>query len=147
MPTIISVRRKHAEFAMKVCALLLMTAMGRGLPGSLAPLGFPPAPLSKIPCVVMVPSNICIPNHHHALSHNNFSFVFPFERRCGTYYVVTHGLLVDVFSLWINVAPLVSRVKGAAYVMVKSLDEEAKIILDAIEDGVVMYLEVKQDKA
>ena len=35
---------------------------------------------------------------------------------------------------------LVSRVKGATYVAVKSLDEGVDIILDAIDDGVVVYL-------
>ncbi|KAF8120428.1 hypothetical protein EV363DRAFT_1394669 [Boletus edulis] len=86
--------------------------------------------------------NVVVPSNHGVSRYNGFVYVQPDEEQCeGPFYIVTRGRLVGIISHWINTAPLVLHVTGAVYAKVGSVDAGYKLLLNAIDDNAVLYLE------
>ncbi|KAF8449522.1 hypothetical protein L210DRAFT_3641115 [Boletus edulis BED1] len=86
--------------------------------------------------------NVTVPGGHEVGQYNGFVYVQPSEETEaeGPFYLITHGKLVGVFAHWVNVAPLVIGVKHATYEKVASSDQGCRLLINAIDDNIVLYI-------
>ncbi|KIK72149.1 hypothetical protein PAXRUDRAFT_181250, partial [Paxillus rubicundulus Ve08.2h10] len=81
-----------------------------------------------------------VPSGHDVSTYNGIMSIQPSDAWQGPFYMVTRGRLIGIFACWFNAGPQVMGVCRSNCQKVDSVEMGRRLMLDAIDDHLVMYL-------